>query len=146
MLLKHRIQDVERHEAFDQDAQEASYLAEYSRESVYPRLCGAFGARLGMVTKLTRELLDELVKVTRRKEALEWAAENVLDNGEGEDYEMLYAVADVAEEALKNGMTDDELRERLRVGIEDGKFIEIKPEAPEARDLTFKCKNGGDIW
>lgn len=148
MLLKYRIQDVERHEAFDQDAEQAELVAENPEDSVYPRLSGALGARLGMVTLLARELLDELIEVTRRKEALEWAAEHVLDNdSEDENYEMLYATADVIEKAVKNGMTDDELRERLRVGIENGKFIEIKPKAPESRGrLTIKCKNGGDIW
>ena len=118
MMLKYNIQDLERHEAFDPKAEQARLKAEHPEaESVYPYLCGSFGARLGMVTKLARELLDELVKVTRRKEAMEWATEHVLDtDGEDENYETIYATADAIEEAMKNNTTDDELRERLKKG------------------------------
>ena len=140
-MLKYKIQDLERHEAFDQDAEHTRLKSENPDDGVYPRLCGAFGARLGMVTLLARELLDELIKVTNRKQALEWAAEHVLDDdNEDENYEMLYATADVIEEALKNGMTDDELRERLKVGIEDGKFIE---QDDRPNDIEHRYCAGG---
>ena len=124
MLLKYKIQDVEKHEAYDQKAEQVQLVADNVREDVYPKLSGALGARLGMVTLLARELLDELIKVTRRKDAMEWAAEHVLDNGENtdhdEDYETLYATTDAIEKAMGNGTTDDELRERLKKGEFDG--------------------------
>lgn len=154
-MLRYKIQDVERHEAFDQDAEQARLKAECdSGDSVYPRLCGSLGARLGMTTQLARELLDELLKVTRRKDALEWAAEHVLDNdNEDENYEMLYATADVIEEALKNGMTDDELRERLKGGIDfetsvedgivNGQFINRPTQDDRPNDIEHRYCSGG---
>ena len=141
MMLKYKIQDVEKHEAYDQKAEQVKLAADNVREDVYPKLSGALGARLGMVTKLARELLDELLEVTRRKEAYEWAAEHVLDNeNEDEDYETFYATAEVIEDAMKNGMTDDELRKRLRAGIEDGKF---KQEDDRPNDIENRYCAGG---
>jgi hypothetical protein len=117
--------------AFDLDASREEYRAEGEPDAVYPKLCGALQYHLKEAIAAAESALEELEKVRRRKDALEWAAENVLGESQFDTYdsrcpifEELYAAADVVEKAIKGGMTDDQLRDRLKDGIREDELKE----------------------
>lgn len=149
MLNEYLIERVKTVEAFDVDAEKTRCEAEVKEAgdgALYPRLCGVLQYFLGEATKAARAVADELLTVSRRKEALEWAAECVLKGEEvcsdgAEVYEILYAAADVVEQAFKDGWNTEKLARRLRkIGIQDdemaaGRFI----------DEDERCKGCGEF-
>lgn len=136
MLHEYRIERMKKLESFDVDVEKARIEKENPDDGdLYPRLCGVLQFWVKEATETARDILDELLTVTRRKDALEWAAESVLKgedistDGGAEVYEVLYAAADVIEHALKEGWSDDKLRILLRENIKDdeieaGRFID----------------------
>ena len=140
--LLRRVKDAEK---FDLNAEREQIKAESPDDSPYPSLCGILEYHRKELVEAAKRIYEDLVKVERRKSALEWAAEHCLNdedistNDGGEVYTLLYAVADVIEHALENGMTDDVLRSRLGRAIEDDEIAKGRFILPEER-----CKGDGE--
>lgn len=111
--------------AVDVDKIREKFQLEGDNSAVYPKLCGALQFWLGEAIELAGELHTKAERMNRRLHAMRLAAETVLNDREistynnGDVYELLYSATDVVEKAIKDGMTDDQLRERLAEGIKD---------------------------
>lgn len=143
-------QRLARIEGFDFDKTREEYKAECEAEgdstALYPKLCGAQSYYLSEALRLAKDAMEELEQVRRRKDALEWAAESVLNDTEvstfdrSEVYELLYAAADVVENGIKAGMTPDQLREATKDGIRDdeierGRFIAASERCGDCEEV-----------
>lgn len=140
-MKKHWRQDnLDRINAVDvnklRDEAKAESKKEDNYDSTYPRLCGALQHYFGEAKDTANALMEELREKTIKIDALQWAAESVLNDTDirtycdrQEVYEMLYEAAEIVEKAIRAGMTDDQLREHLKDGVTDeeykhGRFLE----------------------
>lgn len=124
-MVDYKQEKLEKLVAFDVDAERDRLRKENKdADTIYPHLCGVLQFWVKEAIYLCKGLMKERDQKSRRLSAMEWAAETVLNDSDistsGEDvYELLYSAADVIERAIKDGMTDTQLRERLKNGLED---------------------------
>lgn len=125
-----RIENVEDLESFDPDKVREELRKRESPDSVYPMLCGSLQYKYREAVRIARNLLDELIKVDRKREALTWAAEWVLEDSRiethnGDDvFQLLYDAAAVIENAMESGWDADQIRERVRQPYRDDELLE----------------------
>ena len=120
------------------------FVAEYGQ---YPKALGALSYYYGEAVKLAQALMEELQEKQRKVDALQWAAETILNEHEihaiddrGEVYEDLYSAAAAIEKALKGGMTEEQLRKRLRNGLQED---EIQHE--QLIEDSERCEGCGEF-
>lgn len=104
-------------------------LAEEDSRSVYPRLAGHMMGIVQGLHKMAKDLLARVEEAETKVKAFSWAAETTLIDklpeqcGEfSEQWEKYYLAVDIVEAALKAGISDEALRERLEDGILEAEY------------------------
>jgi hypothetical protein len=89
-------------------------------------LVGAMTAHRDAVVELAEDLMGELIRKNRRLEAMEYAAETILNEDSvstGDEYcdvhEWLMSATDAVEETMRRGVEGRELMKLLEGGIDD---------------------------
>lgn len=103
--------------------------AEVDSSSVYPMMSGHLMAIVEALHKVAKDLVARVENAETRIKAFSWAAETTLIDkldeqcGEfSEVWEKYYLAVDIVEAAIKAGVSDDLLRERLEDGITEQEY------------------------
>lgn len=135
-----------------QEELRAEYEQKGQRESIYPHLAGLLLYYVKEFRQLAIELDAKHEEVQRKEQALRWAAECCLtdkDDDNQEMWERLYSEADVIEQAMKDGMTEEQLRKHLKDGVTDaeiaqGRFLDSDEVCPDCEKYVGRGNKCAD--